>query len=126
MSYNEEEEDIDEEIGNSWLSHVNMVIGISFCVLSLGQLCDVQGLIMASSSSHFIHPTQMHNIIAIIIVRPSLLEVIAYIVYIIHLYDSGKLGGVGPNQNKAPRTSRTYASDKVSQKKWERKLWKDD
>ena len=80
--------DEEEEESGSWLSHINMVIGTSFCVLSL---------------------------------------VIAYIVYIIHLYDSGKLGGVGPEKSKTTRTSSSStAADNVAQRKWDRKLWKDD
>ena len=48
-------------------------------------------------------------IIFIIHQRWIIYAVVAYIIYIIHLYDTGKLGGTG---NRAPRT-RSSVADKV-------------
>lgn len=47
--------------------------------------------------------------------------VVAYIVYIIHLYDTGKLGGT-PNAKPPTRRRKQTAAEKIAQEKWNKKF----
>ena len=47
--------------------------------------------------------------------------VVAYIVYIIHLYDAGKLGGT-PNSKPPPRRKKQTAAEKIAEERWNKKF----
>ena len=47
--------------------------------------------------------------------------VVAYIVYIIHLYDTGKLGGT-PNSKPPPRRKKQSAAEKIAEERWNKKF----
>ena len=48
--------------------------------------------------------------------------VVAYIVYIIHLYDSGQLGGTDPAKPATSRRGRNSAAQRRQDEKWMKKF----